>query len=196
MSSRKPGVLGSERRAKLLDAAEQLMLEEGYAAVTTRRVGAKAEISPNLVHYYWDTMDDLFIEVFRRRAEERLARLAQRVETHPSLRTVWGVSTYPPAVAFNIEFNALANHRKAVKAVITEYSDRYRAMQLEAISQAIEAAGLSSDDYPPMVLWLAMTGIAQVVALLEAHDIKEGVPDALAFIEKLIDSIDGEPPAP
>ena len=60
-------------RAQLLDAAEQLMLEEGYAAVTSRRVGRKAGISPQLVHYYFRTMDDLFLEVFRRRAEEGFA---------------------------------------------------------------------------------------------------------------------------
>src|SRR5205823_13649069 len=52
-------------RAKLLDADEKLLLEEGYAAVTSRRVAAKAGLKPQLVHYYFRTMDDLFIEVFR-----------------------------------------------------------------------------------------------------------------------------------
>ena len=56
-------------RGALLDAAEQLMLEEGYAAVTSRRVAAQAGLKPQLVHYYFRTMDDLFLAVFRRRAE-------------------------------------------------------------------------------------------------------------------------------
>ena len=72
------GAKESLTRAKLLDAAEQLMLEEGYAAVTSRRVGRKAGISPQLVHYYFQTMDDLFLEVFRRRAEEGFARFERR----------------------------------------------------------------------------------------------------------------------
>ena len=42
-----------------MDAAEQLLLEEGYAAVTSRRVGARAGLKPQLVHYYFRTMDDL-----------------------------------------------------------------------------------------------------------------------------------------
>ncbi len=33
----------------LLDAAEQLMAEEGYAAVTSRRVAEKAALKPQLV---------------------------------------------------------------------------------------------------------------------------------------------------
>ncbi|EUA30299.1 bacterial regulatory s, tetR family protein [Mycobacterium xenopi 4042] len=57
----------------LLDAAEQLMLEEGYAAVTSRRVAQKAALKPQLVHYYFRTMDDLFLAAFRRRAEEGFA---------------------------------------------------------------------------------------------------------------------------
>ena len=57
----------------LLDAAEQLMLDDGYAAVTSRRVADKAGLKPQLVHYYFRTMDDLFEAIFRRRAEQGLA---------------------------------------------------------------------------------------------------------------------------
>ena len=61
------------------------MLEEGYAAVTSRRVGREAGISSQLVHYYFRTMDDLFLEVFRRRAEEGFGRFAGR--SRPSRRS-------------------------------------------------------------------------------------------------------------
>ena len=67
--------MDSKTRAQLVDAAEQLLFEEGYAAVTSRRVGAKAGLKPQLVHYYFRTMDDLFVEIFRRRADENLAAL-------------------------------------------------------------------------------------------------------------------------
>ena len=69
-SPRRIGAVDSKTRAQLLDAAELLLLEEGYAAVTSRRVAAKAGLKPQLVHYYFRTMDDLFVEVFRRRADE------------------------------------------------------------------------------------------------------------------------------
>ena len=78
-SPRRIGAEDSKTRAQLLDAAEQLLLEEGYAAVTSRRVAAKAGLKPQLVHYYFRTMDDLFLEVFRRRAEENLARFERAV---------------------------------------------------------------------------------------------------------------------
>jgi AcrR family transcriptional regulator len=67
-SVRRIGAPDAKNRSVLLDAAEQLMLEEGYAAVTSRRVAEKAALKPQLVHYYFRTMDDLFLAAFRRRA--------------------------------------------------------------------------------------------------------------------------------
>ena len=37
------------------------MIDEGYAAVSTRRVAAKAGLTPPLVHYYFPTTDDLLL---------------------------------------------------------------------------------------------------------------------------------------
>ena len=88
-SPRRIGAADSKTRAQLLDAAELLLLEEGYAAVTSRRVAAKAGLKPQLVHYYFRTMDDLFLEVFRRRAEENVARVERAVAADGSLRALW-----------------------------------------------------------------------------------------------------------
>src|ERR1700746_1245156 len=66
-SARRSGAPDAEARGRLLDAAEQLMIEEGYAAVTSRRLAHKAGLKPQLVHYYFRTMEELFLEVFRRR---------------------------------------------------------------------------------------------------------------------------------
>src|SRR2546425_3882141 len=114
-SSRRIGAQDSKTRAQLLDAAERLLLEEGYAAVTSRRVAAKAGLKPQLVHYYFRTMDDLFIEVFRRRADRDLAGFERAVAADGSLRNLWRMNTDQRGAAFIIEFVALANHRKAIK---------------------------------------------------------------------------------
>ena len=71
-SARRIGAPDAKNRGLLLDAAEQLMIDEGYAAVTSRRLAHKAGLKPQLVHYYFRTMEELFLEVFRRRAEEAL----------------------------------------------------------------------------------------------------------------------------
>ena len=123
-------------RAQLLDAAERLLLEDGYAAVTSRRVAAKAGLKPQLVHYYFRTMDDLFVAVFRRRAEDNLARF-ERVRRPPTARCawLWEVNADPRRAGFMIEFVALANHRKAIRAEIAAYAERWRALQVAALAR-------------------------------------------------------------
>ncbi len=67
MAARRGNVGDPTARSSLLDAAQQLMVEEGYAAVTARGVAAKANVNSALVFYYFETMDGLFIALFRAR---------------------------------------------------------------------------------------------------------------------------------
>ena len=68
---RRPRAATAEKRERLLDATEEIMLEDGYAAVSSRSVANRVGINAPLVHYYFPTIDDLFIAVLRRRADAR-----------------------------------------------------------------------------------------------------------------------------
>ncbi|PRC44887.1 TetR family transcriptional regulator, partial [Mycobacterium sp. ITM-2017-0098] len=48
-SPRRIGAPDAKNRVVLLDAAEQLLIEDGYAAVTSRRVADRAGLKPQLV---------------------------------------------------------------------------------------------------------------------------------------------------
>jgi AcrR family transcriptional regulator len=184
--ARRIGSSESSTRAQLLDAAEQLMLEEGYAAVTSRRLAAKAGLKHQLVHYYFPTMDDLFLEVFRRRATRGLERFEQELATDCSLRAVWQHTSDPGSAALTIEFVALANHRKAIRAEIAHYADRFRQMQLDAITRILDDRGVKPEVLPPVVALIALTGVAQVLALEDALGVTAGHDETLAFVEQYI----------
>jgi AcrR family transcriptional regulator len=188
--TRRIGASDSKTRARLVDAAEQLLLEEGYAAVTSRRVGAKAGLKPQLVHYYFRSMDDLFVEVFRRRAEENLARVERALVGAVSLRTLWELNADPRETAFSIEFVAMAKHRKAVRAEVARYAERYRAAQLRAITSALARSDFPLEGLPPIVALLVMTGLSQVLSLERSLGVVSGHDETLAFIIDLIDRVE------
>ena len=188
--TRRIGAEDSKTRTQLLDAAEALLLEEGYAAVTSRRVAAKAGLKPQLVHYYFRTMDDLFVAVFRRRADENMARFEQSGGGDRSLRDLWVLNTDPRGAAFMIEFVALANHRKAIRAEIAAYAERWRGRQLDALSAALAAAGVPEDQMPPTAALLLMTGLSQVLAIEQALGVTAGHDATVAFIERAIAQLD------
>ena len=185
-SSRRIGSEDSKSRLQLLDAAELLLVEEGYAAVTSRRVAARAGLKPQLVHYYFRTMDDLFLAVFRRRADENVARVEKAVAVDPSLRSIWQLNADPRGARFNIEFVALANHRKAIRTEIARYAERFRATQLEAVTTALAALGVTDEELPPIVALLLMTGLTQVMALEDVLGMTAGHDVTRSFVDQKI----------
>jgi AcrR family transcriptional regulator len=195
-SARRIGTVDSKTRARILDAAERLLLDEGYAAVTSRRVGAQAGLKSQLVHYYFRTMDDLFVEIFRRRAERDLRRFERALAADPSLRTVWKLTTDPRGTVFSIEFVALANHRKAIRAEIAHYAERFRAAQLTALTNALDNSGVTADQIPPIAALLLMTGVAQVLTLEEQLGIKTGHDETVSYVQSAIARLEPEKARP
>jgi len=185
-SARRIGSRDSKTRAQLLDAAERLMGEEGYAAVTSRRVAAAAGLKPQLVHYYFRTMDDLFLELFRRGAEENIGHFERAIAEDGSLSHLWRLNADRGGAAVTLEFVALANHRKAIRAEIARYAERFRSAQVEAVRNALADAGIHEDRLPAVVAVLAMTGLAQVLALEDTLGVTTGHDITIEFVERMI----------
>jgi AcrR family transcriptional regulator len=191
-SARRHGTQDTKARTALLDAAEQLMLEEGYAAVSSRRVAKRAGVHAALVHYYFGLMDDLYIAVFRRRAEWMIERQAEALSSAQPLWALWDLTHEQANTALNLEFLALGNHRKAVRAEIAGYSKRFRRMQIDALSSVLEGYGLDPEDWPPMFVIVAMFGISRYLLMEEAYDLDFGHAETIAIVERYLRLLEGE----
>jgi AcrR family transcriptional regulator len=160
----KLGLSTSRTRTLLLDAAEELMREEGYAAVTSRRLGDKAGVKPQLVHYYFASMDDLFVTLYRRRAERSLKVMSEALEGDDVLHTLWKQSSDPSHVALSLEFMALANHRKVVRAETVKYAEQLRHIQHRALLRYLKSHGLEAPIAPnAIIVLLASVGLLLVL---------------------------------
>ena len=147
--ARRVGAEGSVARTAILDATELVMVEDGYAAASTRRVAARAGLKPSLVHYYFPTTDDMHIAVYRRAAEWASAELAKALADPEPLMALWNYTIDTTRTALTVEFMAMAVHRKAIQAAISEHAGETHALQLEVIERAL---GARAKDLPPVVL--------------------------------------------
>ena len=188
----------AKNRAVLLDAAERVMLEEGYAAVSSRRVAAEAGLKPQLVHYYFRTMDELFLEVFRRRAEEGVERQAQALASDHPVRALWEFSIGSMGTALTMEFAALANHRKEIRAEIARYAEQFRAQQIEALTTVLGRDGVDLGSLPPVVLSVLLTSLSRVLVMEQALGMSAGHADTVELVERWLRRLDGtdRPSAP
>jgi AcrR family transcriptional regulator len=68
-----------DTKQKILDTAERLIAEQGYAATSLRHIIAEAEVNLAAIHYHFGSKEELLDEIILRKAEpvnrERLARL-------------------------------------------------------------------------------------------------------------------------
>lgn len=58
----------------ILDAAERLLIEVGHAAISTRKLAEEAGVNAGLIHYYFGSMEEVFLQVL----ERFTARLTRR----------------------------------------------------------------------------------------------------------------------
>jgi TetR/AcrR family transcriptional regulator len=192
-SSRRIGAPEAKNRGVLLDAAEKLLLEEGYAAVTSRRVAERAGLKPQLVHYYFRTMEDLFLAVFRRMADAGLSALATALASPQPLWSLWRFSTQPEATRLTMEFMGLANHRKALRAEIVYSAERFREEQHKAIAAALKRYGVDTSDVPPIVWTVFATTVSQGLVVERALGITTGHAETFEYCENWIRRLEGEP---
>ncbi|ABW12775.1 transcriptional regulator, TetR family [Parafrankia sp. EAN1pec] len=190
--ARRSTVDDSTTRTALLDATESLMLEEGYAAVTTRRLASKAGVNNGLVYYYFGTMDGLYIELFRRGAERSLARLKQALQSPQPLWALWELTHDFSSNALTMEFTALANHRKAIRVEIATYSRTFRMLQLDALSDVLKGYGVDHARWPPVSLILAMAAVSRFLHIEEDFDVDIGHAEMVAVIEREIRALEGD----
>jgi AcrR family transcriptional regulator len=158
------------------------MLEDGYAAVTSRRLAAKAGMKQPLVYYYFRTMDELFLAVFRRMSEQGLERLKQALESEQPIRALWNLNSDPSRTALTMEFVALANHRKVVQAEIARHADRARSLEVQGLARLLEARGIEAQ-IPPLVSAVLLTSLARGLVQESALGISKGHAPTLAFVE-------------
>jgi len=192
-SARRIGAPDAKNRGLLLDSAEQLMIEEGYAAVTSRRLANKAGLKPQLVHYYFRTMEELFVEVFRRRADEGLQMQQQALQSPQPLWALWRFGTDPAFTRISMEFMALANHRKEMRAEIAYYAERFREGEREAVTSALQRYGVDSRDVPPVVWAVLMTSLSRFLVLEQAVGMSSGHAETLELVESYLRRLEGEP---
>jgi AcrR family transcriptional regulator len=68
-----------ERRAEILDVTCQVVIERGFAATRVADVANKLGVSTGLIHYHFESKDQLLAEAFARAAQGDLVRLRAEV---------------------------------------------------------------------------------------------------------------------
>jgi len=190
MAERRPRATTEEKRKRILDATEEIMLKEGYAAVSSRSVATAVGIQAPLVHYYFATLDDLFASVLQRRAGRNVERMAEALASPEPLRTWWKLASDPRGTAMFVELLAAANHRPALKAEVGRVARDVRHMQMRALDTLLGEYGIDAEDFPPPLVAAAVQGLAFSAVQDQVAGYDTAPEQAIAAMDKLVDRLE------
>src|SRR6516165_691975 len=129
-------------RDAILDATESIMVEEGYAAVSSRRVAERAGLKSKLVHYYFRTMEDLFVAVYERSEKEFLRRHLEAAASSSPIRALWELSLQAKRTRLSQELLALGNHKKAIGKITARVIDQIHSINTAFIGKYLDEVGV------------------------------------------------------
>lgn len=173
-----------ETRQLILATAEKIMLEEGYAAVTVRRVAKEAHLSSGLLHYYYPTADDLLVALYRQASQRDLEQLERALNASDPIGALWSYQTDSERTALGVEFLALANHRKAIRTEIAQFATYVRSIQAEALGPFLRQCGGADEDCSPECASMLLTSISRNMIMESAVGISVGHAEARALVER------------
>ena len=137
-----------------LDAAERLLIEVGYAGISTRRVAEEAGANHGLVHYYFGSMENLFVRVLERFTERLISRqramYARDVPFIEKWRAAMGFLEEDLAAGYPkvwLELQALGWNRPDIRERVAGVSDEWRSVLSEAFGGAVGEYGLDRDGF-------------------------------------------------
>ena len=138
-------------------------------------------------------MDDLFLAIHRRRVEEGLERQTRALASDQPLWALWDYSRDPRGTALTMEFIALANHRKAVRAEIAASAERSWSEQLNGFRRPFEQHDVDAGALPPVVCTVLLSSISRFLGIeYGALGLSSGHAETVGFVEGFIRRLEGE----
>jgi TetR/AcrR family transcriptional regulator len=132
----------------LLDAAERLLVDIGYAGITTRRLAEEAGVNHGLVHYYFGSNENLLVHALERFTERLITRqrdlYAADVPFIEKWRTAMRYLVSEDATYEKIwlELQALAWNNSELRERLARVNAEWRAVLTGAFEQARREYGI------------------------------------------------------
>ena len=188
----------------LMDAAEGLLYEVGYAGVTTRAVAEAAGVNHGLVHYYFGSMEELLTQTLERFVEQ-LALALESLYADPNLSFAekWRLgsrfwvdeptSRFPKIL---LELLAMGWNMPALRARLTEVHAQFRAIFEHHFGQALGAYDLDESQFPLKVIVAAVTSFQLGLIVEGLSGVEEGHQELLDWIQQWIDALEAKSSQP
>jgi AcrR family transcriptional regulator len=181
-----------------LDAAERLLIDTGYAGISTRRLAEEAGANHGLVHYYFGSMENLFVRVL----ERFTARLIARQRGMYARTDISGAQKWKTAMSYLesdleagypkiwLELQALGWNRPDIAERVAGVNREWREVLTEAFDGMLDEYEVDRDKFPlDAMVSLAMT-FNEGVMVERLSGISTGHAELMEMVEGWLGSLE------
>ena len=183
-STRRMGSIDSEMAESMMEAADAILKEEGYAALTSRRIADYLGVKQRLLYYYFRTMDDLVQESFRRLSVRELERLRAAISSDRPLHEIWNICINTSDARLVSEYMAMANRDEGIRKEVINFIEKSRKLQVKALNKVMSRNDALEN--LPKAEVIAFLGTS--VALALNREASLGISQSHAAVKKMIDN--------
>ncbi|HEY7779124.1 MAG TPA: TetR/AcrR family transcriptional regulator [Ktedonobacterales bacterium] len=180
-----------------LDAAERLLIDVGYARISTRRLGEEAGANHGLIHYYFGSMEQLFVRVLERYTERLIARQRSMYAAPVPFIEKWRAamryldedrdSGYQKIW---YELQALAWNQPELRERVARVRRQWADVLADAFTQAAEEYGIDTGRFPGKAIAVLVGTFNEGIMLERLSGLTEGHAELLAMIDRWLVSLE------
>lgn len=177
----------TQTRLKLIEAASGILDEEGYPAFTARRIAGRAGLKPQLVHYYFRSMEELVVTVFQRSSANYFRLHDEALSGPRPLHALWHLNCNIPEARRMLEYVALGKIYPALRAEMKASGESFRALQVQSIEKLCAERGITNPPMPAAALAALMSAVARSIVIESSVAMSMGHGGIRVFVESVLE---------
>ena len=187
----------SANEEAFLDAAERLLVSSGYAGISVRRLAEEAGANHGLVHYYFGSMEELFLRVLERFTVRLIERQRAMYSTDAPFIEKWrtamryldeDLEAGYPKVWF--ELQAMAWNHPDMRERVARVNGEWRAVLTDAFTAAAKEYGLDRRRFPVAAMVSLVMTFNEGLMLERISGISAGHKELLGGIDRWLQELE------
>jgi AcrR family transcriptional regulator len=188
----------AETEAAFLDAAERLLIGVGYAGISTRRLAEEAGANHGLVHYYFGSMENLFVRVLERFTDRLVARQREMyartdISAAEKWKTAMGYLESDLAAGYPkiwLELQALGWNRPDIAERVAQVNREWRDVLTDAFDRLTQEYGLDREAFPPAAMVSLVMTFNEGIMVERLSGITAGHRDLMELVGRWLESLE------
>jgi AcrR family transcriptional regulator len=187
----------AEACERFLDAAERLLAEMSWSEVTVRRLATEAGLNHGLVHYYFGSMEELFVQVLERFTTRLIARQREMYEADMSFLEKWRTAISYLDIDHEsgyqkiwYELQSMAWNRPELRDRVALVNAEWRAVLTDAFTDAMRQYGIDQRRFPVEAIVALVATFNEGIMLERLSGITAGHNELLQAIDRWLHTLE------